>query len=111
MPKDHPNYTLRFSRSDSKNSRFTYFRILDPETGVSQSSRRIIQDVDRRWTEHIRAIVKDKGCCVRGLGSRVGIRRKVDGVEKWGGGGGGIRVKGDALVVDRLHRDGLPNLF
>ena len=43
-------------------------------------------DVDRCWTEHIRAIVKGKDCCVRGLGSRVGIR-KVDGVlvEKWGG--------------------------
>ena len=33
---------------------------------------RIIQDVDRCWTEHILAIIKAKGCCVRGLGSRNG---------------------------------------
>lgn len=105
MPKDHPNYNLRFSRSNSKISRSTYFRILDPETGVSPSSRRIVQDVDRCWTDHIRAIVKAKGCCVPGLGSRVGVR-KVDGVEKWGGN----RVKGDALVVDPLHRDAQPIL-
>ena len=106
VPKDHPDYNKRFSRSSRVISRSTYFRILDPVTGVSPSSRRIIQDVDRCWGKHILAIIKAKGCCVRGLGSRVGYR-KVDGVEEWGG----LRVKEEeGLDVDDLHIDAKPFL-
>ena len=105
IPKDHPSYNKRFSRSSTVISRSTYFRILDPVNGVAPTSRRIIHDVNECFTEHIRAIHKAKGCCVRGLGSRSG-KRKVEGLEDWGG----VRIKGDELEIDTLHVDAQPLL-
>jgi len=105
LPPNHPEYAHRFSRATPALSRSSYMRILDPMTGVAPSSDRIVQDVQRCWTTHLRQIYEAKGAIVPGIGNRNG-RRTVTGLVPRGG----KRVK-RALGTDpralAVHADAL----
>ena len=100
LPKEHPLYPQRFSKSSYKVMLSSYLRVLDPVTGVCPSSKRIVQDITRCWGEHLDKICEKGGAAVKNLGNRVG-KRKLEGLKKRGG----KRVKKEWKMLDNLHRD------
>ena len=74
-----------FSIATPNHASRAFKRIFDPVTGVSPTSERIIQDIDRVWV-NMRTIYENDGAHVPGLASRTG-HRKSSGRNgfKWGG--------------------------
>ena len=75
----------RFSKSTPKCITSSISRIWDPETGVSPSSNRIIQDI-LRVKENIELVVEAGGAIVPGVCDRNGHRRtqRADGLDRRG---------------------------
>ena len=100
IPQEHPLYAQRFSKASQKVMLDSYMRVLDPDTGVCPSSKRIVQDITRCWGEHLDMICAAGGAAVEQIGNRVG-RRRLEGVKKRGG----KRVKTQWKQLDNLHPD------
>ena len=89
----------KFMKNTPQRLLHAYLRIVDPVSGVSPTSERIIQDVERCWDNHLWAIFEARGTVVPGLGSRNGHRRAAPGPR------GGTRVKGPPKQGNPLHAD------
>jgi len=98
IKEGHPLWSKRFTTANQKQMVSSYMRVLDPETGVCPSSKRIVQDITRCWGENIDRIVEARGVIVPNLGSRTG-HRVVPGVDSRGG----KRVKKPWKALDKMH--------